>query len=240
MWNWNNVQRTVYDMYLYAKEHHVPLLSDFSSNLEVGKDFWCYYVDNHEMFDRMFALMYKNFRYFDQDVEGDNPVSEVFENFSETVKGFLKLNEQRYIRLYQIYLLKDVSVTDDYDITETREGTRTADREYVSGQRSDTTNSTSGQRIDTAVGQVMAYNSTTFQDQSKTTDTTGAQTDIVTNSKGSQTDTDNTEMNENYTTNVKGIKGNASDNIKKYKNVWDSYNFYSDIFVDICRNFLLV
>lgn len=240
MWKWNNVQRTVYDMYLYAKEHNVPLLSDFSCSLEVGTDFWCYYVNNHEMFDRLFALTYKNFRFYEQDIEGDNPVEDVFTDFTFAVKAYLTLNEKRYYRLYQIYSLKDVSVTDDYNITEHRDGEYHSDREYVSGARTDSQNSTVGQRVDTSINQVMAFNSNTFQDESKTTDTTGAQTDMGSSTKGSQTDTDKNDTNDSYTTTVKGTKGNISDNIKKYKDVWNNYNFYSDIFTDICKNFLLV
>lgn len=240
MWTLDNVQRTVYDMYLYAKEHNAPLLSDFSSSLEVGKDFWYYYLENYEMFDRMFALMYKNFRYFDQDVEGENSVQEVYENFSDSVKGFLMLNEKKYLNLYQMYLIKDMSPVDDFNITETKEGSKGYEREYVSGSRIDTSNESSGQRTDTSINQVMAYNSNTFNDESKSTDTKGAQTNINNITKGEQTDTDESTMNETHTINTKGYKENPSKNLKKYKEVWDSYSFYSDIFTDICKNFLLV
>lgn len=240
MWKWDNVQRTVNDLYLYAKEHNVPLLSDFSSSLEVGKDFWCYYRMNYEMFDKMFALMYKNFRFFDQDIEGDNPVEDVFTDFRNAVEFYLKVNEKKYIRLYQIYTLDNVSVINDYDITETREGNRNIEREYVSGQRTDSQNDTTGQRVDTSVEQIMAYNSSNFQDQSKATDTIGSQTNLSSSTKGQQTDTDDSTITDSYTVNTKGIRDNASENIKKYKEVWDSYSFYSDIFEDICKNFLLI
>ena len=55
--NWVKVN----DMYIYAKEISLPLLSNFNSA------FWGAYVTNYETYDKYFMQKYKTFMYYQQD-----------------------------------------------------------------------------------------------------------------------------------------------------------------------------
>ena len=268
MWNLTNVQRTVKDLYDWQETHpHAGspryLLSDFTSSVDMQNDFWSEYRTNHSMYDWFFARRYKNFRYYGQDIEGDNPVEDVYEDFVNEIKIFLRINDKKYSELYKIEKMNNtISPTGDYNITETYTGSRSIDTEYVSGAREDESEYVSGSRQDSSsyvkgaestqrVDSTKAFNSTTFVEVDKSVTDTGSRSDSETSSKGQQTDTSTLNKGEqtnteekNYTdshsVNTNGTQTNPSENLEKYKQAWSSFSFYSMIFDDICKALLLV
>ena len=262
MLNNRYVIRDVNDMYLYAEENNLPLLSDYIAE-DATHDFWNDYTTNHEEYDKIFRRLYKHFRYFDQDIDGDNPVADVTQDFIDAVKGHLMLNDKKYTMLYLLHVNNTVlDPYNDYKITETKQGARNVDTELVSGERTDettdvagarqdSTNNTYGQRTDVTTDQIMAYNSATFVDNAKSTSEKGAETDSASFSKGSQTDTSSFSKGEqtdtqsidetnSHTITVTGAKENQSKNMREYADTWSRYEFYSYIFRKISEDLLLV
>lgn len=262
MFNNRYVIRDVNDMYLYAEENNLPLLSDYIAE-DATHDFWNDYTTNYEEYDKIFRRLYKHFRYFDQDVSGDNPVSEVTAEFIDAVKGHLMLNDKRYTMLYLLHVNNtSLDPFNDYKITETKQGARNVASEIVSGEREDTTvdiagarqdstNNTYGARTDTVTDQIMAYNSSQFVDNAQSTTVKGSETDTSAFSKGSETDnstytkgeqTDTQELDEtnSHTITVTGAKENQSKNMRQYTDTWSRYEFYSYIFRKIAEELLLV
>lgn len=242
MYNCNNVQRTVKDLYDWQEEQseELYLLSDFTSS-SLSNDFWFEYKDNHEYYDKYFARRYKSFRFYGQDIDDDNPVEDVYAEFTEAVKTYLMLNDKKYSELYKIEVLaNNTSPTGDYNITETKSGTKTIDTEYVSGSRQDTSSDTVGAESSTVIDSTKAYNSTEFIEVGKSTSTSQPRTDSGTSTKGQQTDTEDKDYTEAHTITTTGTKDNPSENLEKYKEVWSSFSFYSMIFDDICKELLLV
>ena len=240
MWNCRNVQRTVNDLYLYAKENDTPLLTNFVSVVDPVNDFWDNYVDNYETYDWYFAKMFKNYRYFDQDVEGDNPVEDVFADFQMAVTNLLMLKDKAYTQLFKIESATIPSPTSDYDITEERGKTIETYGSYVSGQREDTSGETIGQRTNTDTSQIMAYNSTDFVDQSKDTMQYGSQTNSGSLTKGEQTNTESRAETTTVTNHISGTKNNPNEMLNSYVDTWNNYSFYKVVFMDICKELLLV
>lgn len=244
MWNYNNVQRTVKDLYNWqmslddGQDHY--LLSDFSST-SLTSDFWDEYKDNHEYYDWFFARRYGSFRIYGQDIDDDNPVADVYADFIQAVKIHLMLNDKKYTELYKIETLNEsVSPTGDYHITETKSGTRSIDTEYVSGSRQDSSTDNIGAESGTVIDSTKAYNSTEFLEVGKSVSTTQPRTDTSSISKGQQTDTEDKDYTENHTITTTGTKDNPSENLEKYKEVWSHFSFYSMVFDDICKELLLV
>lgn len=240
MW-WTTEQKikSVYDMYKYAKENDVALLSEFVSSQTVLFNFWQEYINDHEAYDRAFCTMFKDFFYFDQD--GTESVEDIFNRFVQAVEDYLMLNDKKYTSMYYVELMSvnADSILTDYKIVEEKENENSTEREYESGARTDDTESTSGQRTDVDTDQVMAYNSTTFVDQAKSTSQKGAQTDSLTFDKGAQTDTENVSESGSHTITTSGSKTNPYENMSKYLEVWDAYSFYTKVFKDIASNLLL-
>lgn len=242
MFNYNNVQRTVKDLYNWQENQgeELYLLSDFTSS-SLTNDFWFEYKDNHEYYDKYFARRYKSFRFYGQDIDGDNPVEDVYEEFNEAVKTFLMLNDKKYTELYKIEVLaNNVSPTGDYSITETKSGTKTIDTEYVSGSRQDSSTDNIGAESSTVIDSTKAYNSTEFIEVGKSVSSTQPRTDSTSATKGQQTDTEDKDYTEAHTITTTGTKDNPSENLEKYKEVWSSFSFYSMVFDDICKELLLV
>ena len=50
--------KTVNEMFDYARNNNLKLLSDFEAN------FWQEYVSNHSQYDALFRRMYFSFKYF--------------------------------------------------------------------------------------------------------------------------------------------------------------------------------
>ena len=204
MWNFNNVQRTVKDLYDWQQNHAVVgqeryLLSDFSSS-SLTSDFWDEYKDNHLYYDWYFARRYKSYRFYGQDIDGDNPVEEVYFDFNDAVRVFLMLNDKKYTELYRIEVLNNTtSPTGDYNITETKSGTRSIDTEYVSGSRQDSSTDNIGAESSTVIDSTKAYNSSQFLEVGKSTSSTQPRTDTSSISKGQQTDTEDKDYTESHT-----------------------------------------
>lgn len=231
---------TVKDMYDYAKAEDIPLLGTYTPSSLIKPDFWFAYVANYSKYDFYFRTMYRDFFYFDQD--GTQSVVEVFGAFQDIIDVFLEINDKKYSEMYRIELLSidSNSILSDYKIVETKEATRDVDREYVSGEREDTNEEESGARTDVETNQVMAYNSTEFVDSTKTTGNKGAQTDGAEYHKGEQTDNETVNEESGHTITTSGTKGNPYENMTKYMEAWDGYSFYTKLFKDIAKEFLLV
>ena len=243
MWNCRNVQRTVKDLYDWqleqSGEHY--LLSNFESEVDPANDFWENYRTNHSYYDKYFARRYRNFRYYGQDVDGENPIDEVYSNWQSELYTYLMANDKKYSELYKIELMQNnVSPTADYNISETRSGNRSLEAEYVSGTRTDTSSNTYGPGTTTTTGSTKAYNSANFVDVDKTVSSTASRTDSGSVNKGEQTDNETRSYTEGETTTITGSKHNPSEALEKYKEVWNGFSFYTMIFEDFCKEFLLV
>lgn len=241
MWSLTNVQRTVNDLYQYAKEHDVPLLTDFTSHVDSVNDFWAEYNNDYEMFDWYFCRMFKNYRYFDQDIEGENPIEDVFHDFQFAVYGMLTIKDKAYTQLWKIQMDTNIpSPTSDYDLTETKTVSKTTEGEYVSGERTDESSESIGEKTNTSTSQVMAYNSSSFVDSSKETDVLGAQTNTGSLTKGEQTNSEDRTETTEYENRIHGSKNNPNEMLNNYIDTWNNYSFYKLVFDDICKQFLLV
>lgn len=240
LWFTDQKIKTVKDMYDYAVENQEELLSGFTSTQSVLYDFWANYLTNNELYDRAFCTKYKNFFYFDQD--GSETIEDVFDRFVQAVEDFLTLNDKKYTELFKIELMTvpDNSVLNDYKIVETKEGEKTVEREYVSGDRTDRNSVTTGARTDTTTNQTMAYNSSAFVDASKSTDVKGEEDDSSAFEKGEQTDNESVSEDTGHTITTTGIKGSPYENMQKYIEAWDGYSFYTMVFRDIAKELLLL
>jgi len=255
---WRNVD----DMYKYAKDNNLYLLSNFNA------DFWNDYVANHTDYDRMFRNMFKSYRYYDQDAysldDSANGVDEVTDNFIFSVKMYLMANEKRFNELYRIKVLdtSTISVTNDYKIVETMDGTKTYDGTVTEGLRSDTKttsigarsdsqNSTIGAKEDSTTNQKEGFNSSDFSDDNKSVNNYGTQQNSLTNNigaqsnsetlnKGQQVDLDNHTEDNDYTLTKEGSLGNPYDNITKFQKVWNNFEFITYIFKQIGEELLLI
>ena len=240
MWNCRNVQRTVYDLYKYAVEEGENLFPQFSSEVAPLTDFWADFVDHQDLYEKYFAKRYKSYRYYDQDIDGDNPVEDVLDDFQDAVLAFLHLNDKKYTQLYKIELINNMNPLDDYSITETKTGTKNSGRTYTSGAREDHGSQIIGEYEDTTLGQVMAFNSSNFVDNAKTINSGDGRTDSNNFNKGQQVDTDDIDIDESSSRTESGYKSNPVETLTKYKEAWDGFSFYATIFDDICKELLLV
>lgn len=223
---------SVKDMVAYSLENDLKLLSTYGTGSPEATDFWKNYRDNSEDYDKLFGKLYKNFRYYDQDIDNEEEtIQEVTEDFIQTVGTFLMINQKKYEELKRI---NDIAFSDklleDVDYTRQDNGTTRL------GERNDLTTSVSGQRQDTLQEQVYPFESTTPSDSSKNITTKGSETDTDTFNKGAETDTTNN------TTTVHGKMGGLTKDqvIDKHLNTWDKYQYYLAIFNDISKEFLLV
>lgn len=227
----------VKEMSAYAKENDLKLLSDFDG------DFWSDYIENSSDYDRAFTRMYKSYRYYDQEpFSEESTISEVTNNFIDAVHDYLLMNEKRFSELYRIKVLddEDISLLNDYNITEVMDRTKVYDGDYVYGQRSDSTSDTIGSRSDDVVNQKEGFNSSAFNDNSKRINTQGQQINSSSVTKGQQTDTDDHTEDDDYTLTKSGSVGNPYDNITKFQKVWTNFEFMQYIFRQICAELLLV
>lgn len=219
---WSNVE----DMYKYAKQNSLELLSDYPA------DFWLDYISNHEDYDKQFMRMYRSYRYYMQNpYDKDNEtIADITDDFIEAVYMHLKMNNKKYTELYKINVLNDstISPLDDYSMTEIM------DRTIVNGAREDSNDETLGTKTDTITSQIEGFNSSDFDDSNRTTNVYGQQLNGNTFNKGEQENTDD------YTLTKKGSMNNPYENINKFKSVWTNYDFMNYIFKNICADLLLV
>ena len=250
--------KTVKDMYESAVLKDTALLSTYSG------DFWNEYIQNHKEYDRLFMRMFKNFIYFLQD--GSESIDVVLTNFVEDVKLHLMVNSKKYSELYRTYIVSDndYMLLDNYNVKETMSKQNSNEGSDVLGERNDVTNdtigaittnttSTIGEQTNSEIKKVSPYDSNNFNNESGTDSnfgtrsdsgntTTNEHTDNLTFTKGQQTDSHNNNSTESYELTRKGNIGvqTGADMLKKHDSFWTSYEFYTMIFKDICKELLLV
>lgn len=239
-WMDNQKIITVSDMYEYAKENDIALLSTFSTGTSSATDFWVPYLYDSEKYDRAFCMRYKNFFFFDQD--GKELVDDVVDRFVQSVEDFLLLNKKKYSELYKIekFVFAQNDILTDYNIDAWKEDVRDISREYVSGEREDSDTLDHSQVNSTTTDYVKAYNSNTFVSANESVTNTAPIVDVRDFLKGEQTDTETVNDEGSFRTGTKGNKNSMYDNMLKFLEVWDGYSFYGNIFKDIAAEFLLL
>ena len=250
--------KTVKDMYESAVLKDTALLSTY------GGDFWNEYIQNHKEYDRLFMRMFKSFIYFLQD--GSESIDVVLTNFIEDVKLHLMVNSKKYSELYRTYVVNDADymLLDNYNVKESMNKQNSYEGSDVLGKRDDVTNdtigaittnttSTIGEQTNSEIKKVSPYDSNNFNNESGTDSnfgtrsdsgntTTNEHTDNLTFTKGQQTDSHSNNSTESYELTRKGNIGvqTGADMLKKHDSFWTSYEFYTMIFKDICKELLLV
>ena len=250
--------KTVKEMYESAVLKDTALLSTYSG------DFWNEYIQNHKEYDRLFMRMFKSFKYFLQD--GSESIDEVLTNFIEDVKLHLMVNSKKYSELYRTYIVNDTDymLLDNYNVKESMNKQNSYEGSDVLGKRDDVTNdtigaittnttSTIGEQTNSEIKKVSPYDSNNFNNESGTDSnfgtrsdsgntTTNEHTDNLTFTKGQQTDSHSNNSIESYELTRKGNIGvqTGADMLKKHDSFWTSYEFYTMIFKDICKELLLV
>lgn len=225
---------TVKQMLDFVQTNDTPLLSSFDA------DFWREYVANHEYYDKVFARLYKNFYYFNQDA--NDTKENVTPNFITDVYGLLMLNRKRYSELYRINVVNDeqYSILDNYDVTETLEKTdrKTDSIEYGEkvtnredshsltdsfGEHRTITDSTIGDQDNTSQEKVAPYDSENFSNNTQTMITLGSRTDQQDVKQVAASDTHNTEsegtLTEGSHTDERTIDGNTEHTLHKKGNI---------------------
>lgn len=225
---------TVKQMLDSVQTNDTPLLSSFDA------DFWREYVANHEYYDKVFARLYKNFYYFNQDA--NDTKENVTPDFITDVYGLLMLNRKRYSELYRINVVDDqqYSILDNYDVTETLEksdsktdtieyGEKVTNREDqhdltdTYGNRQTTNNSTVGAQQNTSTEQVAPYDSEDFANNNQSTVNLGSRTDSSTTQQATATDTHNTTIEGSVTegthTDERTIAGTGEHTLHKKGNI---------------------
>ena len=226
--------KTILEMYKYVvSDDNTPLLPPFEYDPEnpAWSDFWAQVYDVssdfvYQLYDREFARMYGDFKYYDFLEEDDQAMSDTITHFWNDIASILQKNQKRYQEMFRIYLATDSQIPFDYnyDMTETYGVTH---QSTVYGEHTDTI----GQVQDTH--SVAPFNSTTLQAESQ--DTTAQRQDTI----GSHTDTIDT----NAVTNTR--KGNigvqtASEIAEKFVSMWGKYKYMELIFEDICKELLMI
>lgn len=224
----------IIDMYKYVVSNdNTPLLPPFEYDPEnpAWSDFWSQVYDVttdtvYQTYDREFARMYGDFKYYDFLEEDDQTMSDTITHFWSDIASILQKNQKRYQEMFRIYLATDSQIPFDYnyDMTETYGKTKTTN---VYGSHTDTI----GQVQDTH--SVAPFNSTTLQAESQ--DITAQRSDTI----GGHTDT----IDGDAVTNTR--KGNigvqtASEIAEKFVSMWGKYKYMELIFEDICKEILMI
>lgn len=237
MWNLDYVVRDVNDMYNYATANSITLLPTSTY------DFWQEYIDNTSQFDRMFRRLYINYKYFDQNISDDNPVSRVLTDFKDAVEDLFLLNHDKYDELYKIKLASldmDISPFNDYKMSETGTGTDGYTKNNTYGEREDGSSKQTPSITTTTTNEKMAYDSLSFINDSKSTTNTLGYTILGGFTKGEQEDVETKTGTSVSNKSTLGVRNSPYDNLSKANKYWDNYDLYKKIFDDICRAYLLV
>lgn len=228
-------KKTINDLYKYAKENELPLLStDFESKVDAVNDFWSLYRAEPEQYDRIFARMFKYFVFFDQ--TGNEETADLLQEFNDAVFDFLTINDKKFSQLYYIYRYENESPFNDINLTE--ETVEDRDKTVISGTRQDSSSSTSPNYTDTTENFKIAFDSQIYAPDSKSTYDSPQKVFSSSLTKGQETDTENNDNTITKTTS--GSTKSENENILKFREVWDSYDFYKHIFSDMCAELLLV
>ena len=97
-------------------------------------------------------------------------------------------------------------------------------------------------RNETINSTIGSYNSSNYENSSKTTDIKGEQNDNTSYTKGEQIDTNIHNKTTESTTTKKGkVSGASAESlIQEHIDLWSLYEFYDYIFMDIASELLLV
>lgn len=224
--------KTVKDMYEYADENSIKLLSGYAA------DFWKEYRDNYNRYDNLFCRYFRSWFYFLQ--EGDEDISDLVNNFIIDVYSHLMINDKKYSELYRIHVIDDdkYSLLDNYDMHEVMDKDTTSNNTNTYGQRQDGDNY--AQQTNTSTKEVAPYDSSDFNNESRITEVMAAHND--THTKGSQEDTLNNTGTEDYELHRYGNIGvaTATDMMDKARKFWTVWEFYEMIFRDIARELLMI
>ena len=216
--------RTINDLYKYAADHNLALLSEFNA------DWWADYVAHSSDYDLVFRRLYYSFMYFMQ--SKDETIAEVTENFIEDVENILRVHSKDFEQLYRVNELQKnaYGLTDNYDMTEIMARTPGD----TIGSRSDS--QTIGAQTSGTTTKVAPDDSETFYNNNDAQISSGARSDSQ--QYGSQTNSGS----ENYTLTRKGNIGvmTSSDVIQKHIGLWESFNFYHYVFGVIAKELLTV
>jgi hypothetical protein len=227
--------KTVNDMWKYARDNNLKLLSDFNA------DFWQDYISNYARYDKLFRRLYYSFKYFMQECDSDlEDISDITTEFIDDVYNHLMANKKKYEELYRIHVIadEDYSITDNYHIREVLDKDTTENNNNTYGNRSDSSNV--GSQTVTNQNDVSPYNSSGYYANDKDTNIIGARSDTFT--KGEQSDALAKTGTENYTLTRNGNIGvqTGTEMLDKHNRYWDKYKFYEYIFACICADLLLV
>lgn len=224
--------KTVKDMYKYASDNSAKLLSNYAS------DFWEDYRTNYTTYDKLFCRLFRSWFYFLQ--ERDEDISDIVTDFTADVYAHLLLNDKKYSELYRINVLPDddYSLVNNYDMHEDMDKDTTSNNTNTYGSREDSDGI--GAQSNTRTNEVAPFDSSTFNNESKVSDSLGARSD--THTKGSQEDTLNNTGTEDYALHRYGNIGvmTVTDMLRKHDEYWTMYEFYEKIFQDIARELLMI
>lgn len=227
----------VWQMYQKTKQSQTKLLSNFDS------DFWDEYNANNSIVDKMFAIRYKNMKYFLSDDFTDDDA--LLSDFIQSVENLLFINQKKYHELWRIQGIEDdkLSMTDNYNMTRSTTSNSQTSGAITSGQRSDYTDDHIGNQDNTTQIESSAMNSTGYHQTGKTIDKSGTRNDTSLFTKGQETDTSVSQNTETITSHDVGNLGiqTGADVLKSYddainKNV---FAFYQKVFNDICKELLI-
>ena len=220
--------KTINDLYKYASEHDIKLLSDYNG------EWWADYRTNSEEYDKVFRRLYYSFFYFMQ--SRDEDVDEVVDNFTDDVENLLLLHSKEFSELYRVKVLaaNAYGLTDNYDMTETLNKATGA----VLGSRSDSTTNNVGAQTNGNTIKKAPYDTETLYNSESHDMSLGARQDSGSMTIGSQTNSGT----ENYTLTRKGNIGvtAATDVMQKHVDFWSKFNFYHYVFGVIAKELLTV
>lgn len=227
---------TVHDLYVYAKENSTTLFPSFTS------DFWEMYTTDHDAVDRYFDRLYKTYYFFDQPV--NSKAEDVLPDFKNAVSDLFSMNLKKYTELFRVNEVDDddYSIIDNYDVTESREGSNNKRIIDSFGQRSTSGSYTTGQQTNTETDTVAPYDSENFSNREQITNVRGQRLDSSSNTLNAHTDNHTLNGSDEYTMNKKGNIGvqTQSEVMQKHVDFWKGFSFYKQLFDDICSEYLLI
>lgn len=225
----------VRDMFNYCKENNILLLSDYDAT------FWNEYVNNNLYVDGSFDMQYRSFVFFDQ--KEDDSLEDVVTSFISAVKNWLFINDKRYSELYRICTISDdnYSILDNYRINVSNNNVRNIASNDMFGQRTDIENNTLGEQSFENLDKVTGHNSNNLNSKDGSQSKNGSRNDVNQFTKGAQNNTSRSEIRDSGGETKSGVLNKSqAEVIDEHKKFWNSFNFYSVVFGDICEQFLMI
>lgn len=232
----------VNDMYKSSKSLNSALLCKSSFTATFLEP----YKTNYANFDNIFNNTYKGFFYYDQECfdEEEETVAELTERFRQVVTDWFLVNMKRYNELFRVQVVNDsdYSILDNYDITETYNGTEGRQSSTIEGERTDLEDMRIGNQYKTQVNKVAAFNSSNENVHDTNQGEVGTRNDKSEFTKGQMTSTYASNGQDGHNMRKKGNIGvmTQSDVMSRHVDFWKLYNFYKFIFEEINEQFLLV